>query len=82
MTIINSMDSNFIISYKVIYEGVYHYKVPLTIKSNDNNDCIFKQGELVYVCETGSGYGFGISNENNFEPGYYDRDSCRRLTIQ
>ena len=80
MNIINSMDTNFIISYKTVYEGVYHYKVPVSIKSCGETP--YNIGDTVFVCETGSGYGFGISKDNNFEPGYYDRDSCRILTIQ
>lgn len=80
MTIINSNDTNFKIEYKIISEGVYHYKVPLNITKN--GDTPFNIGEVVYVCESGFGYGFGISKENNFEPGYYDRDSCRQLIIQ
>jgi len=79
MSIINSNEGEFDITYKVVYEGVYHYKVPIRIKANNT---LFKTGEMVYVCETGSGYGFGISKENKFEPGYYDRDSCRQLTIE
>ena len=80
MSIINSNHTNFNITYKVVYEGVYHYKVPISIKSY--NDAPYCAGEYVYVCETGSGYGFGISKENCFEPGYYDLDSCRQLTIE
>jgi hypothetical protein len=79
MSIINSTQTNFDITYKVIYEGVYHYKVPTSIKSNNT---LFNVGENVYVCEASSGYGFWISKENCFEPGYYDRDSCRQLTIK
>ena len=79
MSIINSTTTNFDIKYKVVYEGVYHYKVPLEIKKAGETP--YNVGETVYVCESSSGYGFGISKENCFEPEYYDRDSCRQLTI-
>ena len=82
MSIINSTQTNFDITYQVVYEGVYHYKVPLQIKANNNAPTPYGVGEKVYICETGSGYGFGISKENSFEPGYYDQDSCRQLTIE
>jgi hypothetical protein len=81
MNIINSHDTSFDITFKVVYEGVYHYKVPTSIKLTDSNE-LFKKNDIVFVCENGSGYGFGISKENNFEPGYYDRDSCRQLIIE
>jgi hypothetical protein len=80
MSVINSTKTNFDITYKVVHEGIYHYKVPISIKSYDSAP--YGKGETVYVCETGSGFGFGISKENCFEPGYYDRDSCRQLTIE
>lgn len=80
MSIISSVQNDFTITYKVVHQGVYHYKIPLHIKSN--NEKYFNVGDLVYVCETTSGYGFGISKQNAFEPIYYDRDSCKQLTLE
>lgn len=79
MSIINSNEANFHIIYKIVYEGVYHYKIPLRIKANNYTSYI---GKMAYVCENKFGYGFGISNENSFDPEYYDRDSCRYLLIE
>jgi hypothetical protein len=80
MSIINSTQANYYITYNVIYEGVYHYKVPIKIKKLGGGPYVI--GEKVYVCEPISGYGFGISKLNCFEAGYYDRDSCRQLMIE
>ena len=80
MSIINSTQANYYITYNIICEGVYHYKVPIIIKKCGGGPYII--GEKVYVCEPISGYGFGISKQNCFKAGYYDRDSCRELTIE